>query len=363
MVRNDARTGEVTGREAGTRIALVRNPNWDRATDYRPAFLDAITIEEGNSDTTLAARRTLRGRGLMCCGTPQLPASIVREAITRFDDQLGRVPAGGTTFVGLNTRVPPLDNLNVRKAIVAGVDRRALRDALGGAAVGAVAQGFIPPGLPGYEESGGMAGFRDLDFIEHPEGDPPLARRYMLAAGEDGVPVTADGHYAGGEELLMVGANAEPGVKVGQIVKQELEDLGFHLRLRVVAEDTMATRFCGVPEARVAVCPNLGWYRDFSDAESMLLPLFNGDTIIAAGNVNMSQLDVPEINAAMARASRAPAGRARTAAWAQINHDVMAQAPVIPILWSESVQAASADVRGVMNGYTTMWDLTFSSVR
>jgi len=56
MVKNDPKTGKVTGREPGKRIELVRNKNWNKSTDFRPAFLDSITIEEGNDDLTVASR-------------------------------------------------------------------------------------------------------------------------------------------------------------------------------------------------------------------------------------------------------------------------------------------------------------------
>ena len=68
MVKNDA-TGKIVGRDPGKRIEIVRNPNWDKNTDFRPAFLDSITIEEGNDDLTVASRRTLQGDGC-CAATP-----------------------------------------------------------------------------------------------------------------------------------------------------------------------------------------------------------------------------------------------------------------------------------------------------
>ena len=43
MIENDA-TGKAIGYEAGRRIHLVRNPNWDTATDYKPAYLDEIDM-------------------------------------------------------------------------------------------------------------------------------------------------------------------------------------------------------------------------------------------------------------------------------------------------------------------------------
>src|SRR5215217_9507212 len=85
MVRNDAE-GKVVGRDPGKLIELVRNPNWDAKTDYKPAYLDEIRIEEGNDDLTVASRRTLQGDGLMCCDSGQPPIAVLRRAITTAKD-------------------------------------------------------------------------------------------------------------------------------------------------------------------------------------------------------------------------------------------------------------------------------------
>ena len=81
MVKNDASTGKVTGRDPGKRIEMVRNPNWNKDTDYRPAYLDSITIEEGNDDLTVASRRTLQGTSIMCCDSGQPPIPVLSRAI------------------------------------------------------------------------------------------------------------------------------------------------------------------------------------------------------------------------------------------------------------------------------------------
>ena len=41
MVANDAQ-GKLTGYSAGKSIRLVRNPNWNKDLDFRPAYLDEI---------------------------------------------------------------------------------------------------------------------------------------------------------------------------------------------------------------------------------------------------------------------------------------------------------------------------------
>src|SRR4051794_30293663 len=90
MVRNDA-SGKDVGRDPGKSIDLIRNRNWDPKTDFRPANLDEIRIDEGNDDLTVASRRTLDGSGLVCCDSGQPPIAVLRRAITQDRSQMGRV--------------------------------------------------------------------------------------------------------------------------------------------------------------------------------------------------------------------------------------------------------------------------------
>jgi peptide/nickel transport system substrate-binding protein len=362
MVRNDA-SGKVVGRDPGKSIDIVRNPNWDPKTDFRPAYLDEIQIDEGNDDLSVASRRTLAGSGLMCCDSGQPPIAVLRRAITSAKSQLGRVSSGGSRWIALNTSRKPFDNLNVRKAIIAGMDREALLLTRGGHEVGPIAQHFIPPGVPGFEESGGVKGFGEFDWMRNPKGDPELAKQYMLKAKAEGVPVTADGRYAGSAKLLLIATNADPGVQTATVAQGQLEKLGFKLDFRKVPQDTMYTRFCNVPASHYDLCTNVGWFRDFTDPQSVLEPTFKGAAIKPQGNVNVPMLDDPQIDAAMDKAATIPAGPARSKAWADINRMIVAQAPAVPYTWDDSFQLASKDVQGVMNGYLTTWDLAFSSVK
>jgi peptide/nickel transport system substrate-binding protein len=356
MVRHRA-DGKVVGHEPGKRIELVRNPNWDRSTDYRPAYLDAMTIQEGNGDLAVASRRTLRGSKLMCCDTTQPPVAVLKEALVRYPRQLSRVPGGATHWIALNTSRAPFDDINVRRAVIAGFDRNALRLSRGGKAVGPVAQHFIPPGIPAFSESGGAKGFSDLDFMRNPRGDMNLAARYLRAAG------FKSGRYEGNEELLAVAANASPDAQTALVAEAQFRKLGFRIKLRTLDANTVFTRFCSVPDSGYAICPSVGWFRDITDPQSLLEPTFSGAAIIPQGNVNWSQLADPEIDRMMAAAAPIPAGARRNDAWAAINRKVVEQAAAIPYLWDDVFQLASDDVRGVMNGYFGTWDLSFSSIK
>ena len=111
----------------------------------------------------------------------------------------------------LNTTVPPFDDINVRKAVIANANRTDLRNTRGGELTGPVANHYIPPEFPGFEEAGGLEGFDDLDFLANPDGDPQLAAEYMEKAG------FASGECEGSDcEITLVGDDSPPGCRHGR---------------------------------------------------------------------------------------------------------------------------------------------------
>ena len=355
MIEHNAE-GELTGYRPGRRIQVVRNPQYQDVEDYRPAFLDRITIDEGNEDANVAFRRILEGQSLSGFDGGA-PPTILRRALTGAKQQISMVPSGGWRFVALNTKVAPFDDINVRKAVVAGFDRNALRLTRGGEAIGPIANHFIPPGFPGFEESGGLNPPRGADFLANPRGNDRLMADYFRRAGFQ------SGKYEGNERVLIVGDNADPDRSAAQLVEQQLNEMGFQTRLRLVERNTMYTRYCGVPDEKVQVCPSVGWFKDFVDPQTMLDPTFSGENILEAGNVNWPQLDVPEINRAINEASEIVDEAERTQAFARINQQVTLQAPGIPFVWDYENMLASRNVRLVQNKYSTIVDLAHTSLR
>jgi len=362
MVKNDPQTGKLVGRDPGKKIEMVRNPNWDASTDFRPAYLDSITIEEGNSDETVANRRILSGENLAGMDSSGPPAAILRELLTQKKDQYGRVPSGGAHWDSFNTTKAPLDNLNIRKAIIANADRDAIRAVGGGAATGPIAQSFIPPGIPGHDESGGVKGFTDLDWMQCPTGCPDVAKKYMDAAEQDGEPIK-DGKFTGSDKIVMMTNNTADGLKGAEVAAEGMRKLGFDVEIKQVPTDTLYTKFCGVPKNEPSMCVGIGWLKDFQDAQSMLQPTFDGAQIKPAGNVNWSLLNNKAINDAMAKASLLPVGDARNKAFAAVNKMIVEQAPDLLTTWDDNFQQWSSNVSGVMNGYTTAIDLAYTSIK
>jgi peptide/nickel transport system substrate-binding protein len=284
------------------------------------------------------------------------PAAQLREVATERKSQFTQVPSGGYRWLPLNTTIKPLDNINVRKAIIAAFDRDAALKARGGKFTGDIPTHFLPPGIPGFEEAGGMAG-PGFDFLKNPRGDMALATEYMKKAGYP------SGKYTGSDKLLLIAANADPGKAQAQVAKAQLEKLGFKIQFRTVPQDAVYTEWCQVPKKEVAICGSAGWFKDFTDPQSMLEVTFKGKNIAkGGGNNNLAQLNDPKIDAAMDKASTLQ-GDERLKAWAEIDKMITAAAPAVPFDWDKTTIIWSKDVNGVGNPYYDAADYSFTSLK
>jgi peptide/nickel transport system substrate-binding protein len=354
MVENDA-SGKLTGYKPGSEIRLVRNPNWDKSTDYKPAYLDSITIKEG-ADPDVAARQIVDGSH-MVSGDFQLTASTLQRTAKQNKDLLVITPPTGRyRYIALNTTKKPFDDVNVRKAITAAFDRNAMRQAFGGPLVGDIPTHFIPPGQPGFDEAGGEKG-PGYDFLAKPEGDMAVAQEYMKKAG------FSSGKYDGNETFEAVSDNATQQLNVSQVAQAQFAKLGFKVKIKAVTRDAMYTKFCQVKKAEPPICPSVGWLKDFADPETLLGPVFKGSNILDVGNSNFAQLDDPKVNALMDKAEVENDPAKRNQAWGDVDKAITDAAPGIPWLWDKQPVLHSKDVNGVINSNLATWDFTATSVK
>ncbi len=333
-------------------LTLVRNPQWDGATDTRPAYVDKVVWKMG-ADPTVRDRQVLDGTSMVNGDT--LAASTVKRAATSAKDQISFSPLGNR-YVTLNTVKKPFSDVNVRRAAAAILDRRAMQLARGGQLVGDVATHFLPPGLPGFEQAGGMAG-PGFDFLKNPGGDANVAAAYMKKAG------FASGKY-NGPPIVMFGDNSSPGKDTTAIVQRGLEELGFKVKLHSVEHSAFYDTCQTVSKVKdkVDVCANSGWLPDFFDPYAMLNAVFNGEAIVPQNNVNMSLFDDKKINAEMDKAS-ALAGDARAKAWGDIDRQLTDLEPAIPWFWDKQANLQAKNVHGVIAKWNAAWDLAWTSIK
>ncbi|WP_157251985.1 ABC transporter substrate-binding protein [Patulibacter americanus] len=357
MVKNDAK-GKVdgVGWKKTKSIELVRNPNWDEKTDFRPAYADGWKIKTDVSDANVAARQVLDGSHMLLDTNP--PANILEQLATRIKDQYTQTPSGGFRYFSMNNDIKPFDDVNVRRAVIAGFNRDAARKARGGKFVGPIPTHYLTEGFPGYEEAGGEKGF-DVDFMNYPKGNAEVSAKYFKAAG------FASGKYEGGEELLMIGANADPGKAAAQVAANEFKKMGFKVRLRLVPQDAVYNEWCGQRTKKVAICGTAGWFKDFNDASTLLqVPFYGGAIPKEKGQVsyNLSFLNDPAVNAAVEKALPTT-GDERLKAWAEVDKAIVMAAPAVPFVADKTTSVRSKDVAGVPSSFNSLWDLNFTSLK
>jgi peptide/nickel transport system substrate-binding protein len=358
MIQNNA-SGKAVGYKPGRQILLVRNPNWDKSTDYRPAYLDRVQFDEGNTDAVGTARRILSGSAMVNGQQDfDVPPQILKSVSQ--GSQVSQLTVGPQTgrvrYVSMNTTIKPFDNINVRKAVAAAMNRTAMRQQKGGPLSGDIPTHFIPATLPGYEQAGGAKG-PGLDVLAKPGGDMALAHSYMKKAGYP------SGKYTGGGTFQMVYDNVSPLKDTSQVAAQAFTALGFKTKATVVTRDSMYTKFCSVPAQKVPICPTVAWAKDFPDGVSMLEPTFKSTNILPTNNSNWPQLRDKTIDAAMEKADPITNPAQRAAAFGQIDKMITEQVPAVPWLWDKTTGIRSKDVNGVINGFNATWDVTYTSLK
>ena len=340
MFQND-KSGKITYKP-GKHFMMVRNPNWKASTDFRPAYVDKVDVTLG-ADPTVAGRQILSGSNALSGDTP--PASIVKLGVQQYKGQITFTGGQGNRYIALNTQIPPFNNVNLRRAVYAAINKEALQKTRGGKLTGDIATHFIQPGLPGYEEAGGAKG-PQYDFNKNLGGDMTVAKKYLKKGG-----------FKKGTPVLMVGDNESPADKTAQVVLNAVQSLGFKVNFKSVAHDSMYTAFCNVPKKKVNICPNVGWIKDFNDPLSMFQVTFYGPSITSSNNSNWPQLNDPKINKMIENAGTVTDTAERAQAWGDVDKAIVNTAAAVPWLWDKQPNVRSKNVKGVIDKWNAAWNL------
>jgi peptide/nickel transport system substrate-binding protein len=356
MIQSDPKTGvfQGIGYQTGKSLTLVRNPNWNAKTDYRPAYLDRINVNIGG-DATVIGQQVLKGSHSLQLDTPA--QSIDKLAYQQYPSQITFTPGAGDHYVTLNNSHGVFTNVNLRRAVWANLNRAEILKLKGGSLTGSVGTHFIYPGVDGYDQAGGAAG-PQVPWNKSLTGSLSVAQTYMKAAG------FSSGKYTGNQSVLIVGSSNGNDPAVNQVISTDLTQLGFKVHLTQVDQSVMYAKYCEVPKQEVDVCPSGGWVRDFADPLTVLFIPFYGPNIVPTNNSNFGQVNNPQINAAMKVAGLVSDPTARAQAWANVDKMMVEQAVAVPEDFDNQPNIAAKDVAQV----NALWnvgsaDLSFTSLK
>jgi len=167
--------------DPGRTVALVRNPNWDPATDpLRKARVDRIEVKLGIG--TASIQKAIEQEEADLSLDSHVPQA--RLATLRADPERSRRlsvnPTGNLLLLVLGThrQAGAIADVRVRQAVNYAVDKVAYRDAVAGALApnGELASTILAPGSLGYQPY-------DLYPTPGSRGDPAKARALLAEAG------------------------------------------------------------------------------------------------------------------------------------------------------------------------------------
>jgi YVTN family beta-propeller protein len=280
-------------------IRMVRNPRfrvWSRAA--RPAgYPDEIVIR---LDVSVRAQIRAIARGeadvadLTNSGEPD-----VRALRAQYGARLHSTAQTVGFYLWLNTRVPPFDDIRVRRALNLAVDRSAFVRAAGGPDVAAVTCQVLPANFPGYRP-----------YCPY-ERDLATAKRLVAASGTRGMSVVVWTRTSFGRHYSHVVA--------------ALRALGYRARLNVVEDakyiDTVNRLGPTAVQAGWA-----GWIPDYPTAGNFItgmLRYFQQRTGFSDRAIDR------QIAQALELQLTDPA--AADEVWARIDRMIVDQAPFVPM--------------------------------
>jgi peptide/nickel transport system substrate-binding protein len=272
----------MSGWDGVSRLALVRNPDYDAATDT-PAARESLpdrfefTVDASGPDIV---NRVEAGQ-LDDEATASLPPQALERYATNPAKRhlLHLNPGDGTSYLTMNLTQPPFDDIHVRRAMNLIIDKRALQQVNGGPLTGAIATHIVPDTM----FDGELTGYDPYRTPGH-RGSVEEAKAAMRGSRYD---LHHDGMCSASachDVLLLADAQSVYQRMLPSIVA-DAKKIGvtFHVSSIAGAFPTLQTTSKNIA---IAIFP--GWFKDYADAGTFFAPLFDGRTIIRQGNVNYS---------------------------------------------------------------------------
>ena len=242
-------------------------------------------------------------------------AGVGLADLDRLDDpsnelypQLKTAPASfSVNYIGLNVNEPPLDDVNVRRALNFAIDKQEIASIVLGDLV-KPADGILPPNFPGYDEA--VRGY---------EYDPVKARQLLEESKYgndlDNIPpitITTPGSF---------GANVSLDMEV--ILQMWERNLGITAEFQ---QTEFATFLKDLHKGRFQMF-DIGWIADYPDPENFLDILFHSES-----TNNHTHYSNPEVDELLMKARVETDEQVRYDLYNQAEQMIIDDAPWVP-LW------------------------------
>jgi ABC-type transport system substrate-binding protein len=289
-------------------MILERNPNYP----VQPAVQYLVYLfEPGGSPISLYEDGTL---DLLPIG----PADVKR--VSSPDDplhnQVQTVTRMCTDMLLINTDRAPLDDLNVRKALVLAIDKNELNDKYS-TSYELVADSILPPAMPGFSQ-------RD------PAKFDPAAAKKALAASKYGANLPPI-------KLVFAGtAGTTP-----QLAKLLSDKWKKNLGITVTVELEDPANFEKASRSSTGNVFYFGWCADYPDPENFLDLIYHSQS-----QMNLSLLNNPKVDALLEKARTEMDGATRLQLYQQAETILLDEVDTIPLFNSVLTYLVNPRIKG-----------------
>ncbi len=307
----------------GQKLIFAKNPDYWRAG---LPYLDTVTFEVGQEPIVALLR--LQNGEVDVPGDGIPPAKF--QEVMGDPAQAAQVIEGGqlqTGYITLNVTIPPLDNVEVRKAINMAINKDRIVQLINGRAV--VANQPLPPSMPGYT----------MDYKGY--GYNPDEAKKMLA----------DAGLPDGFETELYVMNTDPNPRIAQAIQQDLAAIGVKASIQSIAQANVIEAG-GAGTAPMIWSGGMAWIADFPDPSNFFGPIL-GCSGAEDGGWNWSKFCDAAIDAEATAADSMidPAAPERMKMWSDVYMKVMEQAPWVPVFNEQRYTMKSARMGGADNLY------------
>ena len=227
-------------------------------------------------------------------------------------------------FFYLNTKVPPLNNVHCREAIEFAANKTNLQTAQGGPYGGSIASTAIPPTVHGYSK------FDLYHALSMPGGDIASAKAQLKLCGQPN----------GFSTNIAYRSDRPRETSAAQALQASLAQAGIKATLKGYVASSYYGNFAGVPayvHSHDLGILSGGWGPDWPDAYGWGWALFDGASIVSAGNTNIAEENDPAVNALFTQMESATSQSAVVADSVKIDMQVMKDAVMLPEVYSKAL--------------------------
>ncbi len=317
----------------GSEIVVERfDGYWDR--DKGP-FLDRVVFKIIGEDAT-------RVTGLKTGeidATIKLPVDLLPVVRSIKGAQLVGVEGLSDDWIAFNTRRKPLDDPQVRKAIITAFNVGAVMDGIVKEAGVAAGNQSVGPALWTYEKA---AWETFQNTVEKYAYDPARARELL-----------AKSRGAGGFKAKILTDGDAFRVNVAQALQADLAKLGIQLEIEKVGEAELTTRqFSGKRDYDIVMG---GWGADFPDPAANIQPFLHSSGM-GEGGSDFAVYSNPKVDALIDQQSRSSDDKERAKLLISALQLAAADAPYIFVDHPKIFYAASEKVGGYTMSPIWYWD-------